>query len=137
MDTAQAASATITKAVNKPSMGSAKFATHVGISEGKVATGAHKHGTFLTDLAAEEHPVRRLMSNRDRSGIGAMDTLNAASAAIGKAVKTPNMGGAKYATTVGSKAGQIASRAHTGFDTDIATGVRRLAEHIPRRLMGL
>jgi hypothetical protein len=45
MDTALATSATITKAVNKPSMGSAKFATHVGISEGQVASGARKHGS--------------------------------------------------------------------------------------------
>jgi hypothetical protein len=44
-----------------------------------------------------------------------MDTLNAASAAIDKAVKTPNMGGASYATTVGTKAGQVALRAHTGY----------------------
>lgn len=44
MDTALASSATISKAVNKPSMGSAKFATHVGIAEGRVASGTRKHG---------------------------------------------------------------------------------------------
>jgi hypothetical protein len=47
MDTELASAAAITKAVNKPSMGSAKFATHVGISEGKVASGARKHGGWV------------------------------------------------------------------------------------------
>jgi hypothetical protein len=47
MDTSLAASATIAKAVDKPSMGSAKFATHVGISEGKVATGTRQHGRWV------------------------------------------------------------------------------------------
>jgi hypothetical protein len=54
MDTELASAAAITKAVNKPSMGSAKFATHVGISEGKVASGARKHGGWVSRLV--QHP---------------------------------------------------------------------------------
>lgn len=44
MDTASASAAAISKAVIKPNVGSAKFATHVGISEGQVASGTRKHG---------------------------------------------------------------------------------------------
>lgn len=43
LDTALATSNAITKALNAPSMGSAKFATHVGSAEAKVAgTNQHK-----------------------------------------------------------------------------------------------
>lgn len=43
MDTALATSATINKAVKTPSLGSAKFATHVGVQVAKVATGNRNH----------------------------------------------------------------------------------------------
>jgi hypothetical protein len=112
MDTALAASAAITKAVKTPALGSAKFATHVGLSEARVGSGASTHSGPKTDLAAEEHPVRHLLSNRDRAEVGALDTMNAASNAISKAVKTPTMGGAQYATAVGTRTSRVAG--HTG-----------------------
>jgi hypothetical protein len=53
--------------------------------------------------------------------------MNAASSAIAKAVKTPNMGGAKFATAVGTKTSRVAASAHSGFDVDVASGgARRL-----------
>lgn len=57
---------------------------------------------------------RRMLSNRDRTGVDAMDTMHAASAAINKAVKTPGLGNAKYATAAGTKLGRVASGAHSG-----------------------
>lgn len=67
-----------------------------------------------TDEAAREHPLRRMLSNRGRSGVGALDAMNAASNAISKAVKTPNMGSAKFATAVGTKTSRVAASAHSG-----------------------
>jgi hypothetical protein len=67
-----------------------------------------------TDEAGKEHPLRRMLSNRDRSGVGALDTMNAASNAINKAVKNPSMGSAKFATTVGTRTSRVAGSAHSG-----------------------
>lgn len=53
-----------------------------------------------------------MLSNRDRAEVGSLATMNAASSAIAKAVKTPNMGGARYATDVGTKTSRVAG--HTG-----------------------
>lgn len=47
LDTALATSNVITKAVNVPSRGSAKFATHVGVGEATVASGARQHSGWV------------------------------------------------------------------------------------------
>jgi hypothetical protein len=57
---------------------------------------------------------RRLHSNRDRSGVGSLDATLAASDAISKAVKTPSMGSAKFATDAGIKTQRVGAMAHTG-----------------------
>jgi hypothetical protein len=54
---------------------------------------------------------RRLAGNY-RDDVGGLDASMAASAAIAKAVKTPNMSGAKYATDAGLATGRVASGAH-------------------------
>jgi hypothetical protein len=57
---------------------------------------------------------RRMLSNRDRSGVGSLDATLAAADAISKAVKTPSMGSAKFATDAGIKTQRVGGMAHTG-----------------------
>lgn len=63
-------------------------------------------------MAAEEHVGARHLL--DRPEMNRMDLMNAASSAVSKAVTTPNLGGAKYATAVGVRTGQVGGRQHTG-----------------------
>jgi hypothetical protein len=121
LDATLAASDAISKAVKTPSLGSAKFATDAGIKTQRV--GAMAHSSWEVDSASGG---RRMLSNRDRSGVGSLDATLAAADAISKAVKTPSMGSAKFATDAGIKTQRVGGMAHTGFETDMATGGRRL-----------
>lgn len=67
--------------------------------------------SFETDMASGG---RRLVSNRDRTGVGSLDATLAAADAINKAVKTPSMGSAKFATDAGIKTQRVGGMAHTG-----------------------
>jgi hypothetical protein len=58
---------------------------------------------------------RRLHSNRDRSGVGSLDATLAASDAISKAVKTPSLGSAKFATDAGIKTQRVGAMAHSRY----------------------
>jgi hypothetical protein len=78
---------------------------------------------FLTDLASEEHPVRRLMQAGGKGlggtyhhDAGALDTALAASATINKAVKTPSLGSVTFATRAGLNVAKVAAgnRNHAG-----------------------
>jgi hypothetical protein len=69
------------------------------------------HFRWQVDMATG---ARRLSSNRDRSGVGSLDATLAASDAISKAVKTPSMGSAKFATDAGIKTQRVGGMAHSG-----------------------
>jgi hypothetical protein len=79
-------------------------------------------GGLTCRLEVDQASGGRRLTDTYRNDVSALDAGMAASAAIAKAVKTPNMGGAKYATDAGIATGRVASGAHrhTGYVVELA-----------------